>query len=326
MNRPLLTNSRLAVARSCQRKHFIEYGLGFRPARDAEQLVFGRLMHLALEAWWMGSDDRLNDALQVLELAECDPYDRARARVLMIGYDARWADDAALYEVLGVEVQFRAPLINPSTGRTSQTWDMGGKLDALVREIATGRNGVVEHKTSSDDITPGSPYWARLRMDPQISIYYAGGAAILGKPIDFCLYDVVRKFSTRPAKATPFDSRKYTKDGLLYKGQRDQDETPEEYETRLTALLAEAPATYFARGEVVRLDGEVDEAVADVWMMGQLLREADRLGRHPRNPNACLQWGYPCAYLPVCSGEGSLEDQTLYRKATSSHEELSPTP
>ena len=128
---PLLTASRLKTARACQRLHLYEYVQGFRPVRDAEALRFGTLIHLALEAWWRGTDDRLADALQVLELEPADPFDLARARAMTIGYDARWSGEQ--FEVLAVEAQFEAPLTNPGSGRNSQTWNLGGKLDAIVR-------------------------------------------------------------------------------------------------------------------------------------------------------------------------------------------------
>jgi hypothetical protein len=37
---------------------------------------------------------------------------------------------------------------------------------------------VVEHKTSSEDVTPGSFYWSRLRMDGQVSVYFDGARAL----------------------------------------------------------------------------------------------------------------------------------------------------
>jgi hypothetical protein len=245
---------------------------------------------------------------------EIDPYELARATAMIFGYDCRWSADADLYEVLGVECEFYTALVNPSTGAPSRTWRLGGKLDAAVREKATGREGVVEHKTSGEDITPGSEYWKRLRLDGQVSVYFEGARA-LGLDPQFCLYDVLLKPKLRPYKATALEDRKFKKDGTLYANQRERDETPEEYRDRLVEAIAEAPTSYFARGEVVRLESEMDDALFDVWQIGQQMREAERAGRYPRNPDACVRFGRTCSYFGVCTGEASLTDPALFRRS-----------
>lgn len=318
---PILSSSRLRDARACQRLHHYRYGLGYRPAVEADALRFGTLGHLALEAWWRAPDASCALALALQAMAgEADPFERAKAEALIIGYDARWSQDRALYRVLAVEAQFRTPLINPETGRPSQTWQLGGKLDVLVEEIATGRVTVVEHKFTTEDISAGTDYWRRLRMDPQVSLYYAGGEAILGRPIESCLYDVIKRPAQRPKKKTA--EIRLKKDGQPYANQQLADETPEEFRARVLEVIAEDPNGFFVRGEVVRLEGEVAEAVFDVWQLGQQLREAERLNRYPRNPSACLSYGRTCPFLGVCSKEASLEDPALFRKLETVHPEL----
>jgi hypothetical protein len=333
----------MACARRCQREHHIAYHLGYRPAGLAETLRFGLLLHLGLNAWLRSKADRLADALQVLELAEADEFDRAKATALMVGYDTRWLADADLYEVLGIEAEFLAPLRNPVTGMPSRTWQLGGKLDGLVREIATGRLGVLEHKSSTEDVGVGTDYWRRLRMDPQVSNYYAGGEVLLGRPVDFCIYDVVKKPLQRPSAIPLVDEagakivldasgqRVRTKDGKKWRETADaaagyvlqsRPETATEYRNRLVGVIGENPAAFYARGEVVRLGGEVDDAIFDAWQLAQQLHEANKIGRWPRNPNSCLRYGRSCAFLPVCSGEGSLDDTTQFRKLDDVHPEL----
>jgi len=247
-----------------------------------------------------------------------DPYTLARAEVMLRGYDARWSSDR--HEVLAVEAQFEAPLVNPDTMAASRTWVLGGKLDVLVRD-ELGRNLIVEHKTTSGDASPGSDYIKRLRLDGQISTYYRGAEA-LGHPVDGCLYDVLVKPALRPLKATPEESRKYTKDGRLYANQRDVDETPEEFRARLIDAIAEDPNRYFLRAEVVRLEAEMTEAMADTWGIGRSLRENELAGRFPRNPDACVRYGRTCEFFPVCTGEASLTDPALYELKKVLHPEL----
>jgi len=318
----LLTISRMKSARACLRLHKLRYLEGWRPVREADTLRFGTLIHAGLEAWWQAPmAHRLDAALAALDV-EADPYDRARARALIVGYDARWADQR--YETLGVEVAFVAPLVNPDTGAASRTYSLAGKIDAIVRD-AHGRVLIVEHKTSSEDVSTGSEYWRRLVMDGQVSVYFEG-ARSLGHDVEGCLYDVIAKPGLRPYKATPPESRKYTKDGSLYANQREEDETPDAYEARLLEAIAAAPDKFFARGEVPRLETELDEARADAWQTGRLLRESELAGRAPRNPDACVRYGRTCDFFDVCAGQASLDDPSRFIRLTHSHPELSGSP
>lgn len=319
----LLTSSRLRTARACQRLHHLAYGLGYRPVREEEALRFGTATHLGLNAWWRAwykaSEERLWLALEAVAGIE-DAFERVRAEELLRGYHYRWEGEA--YEVLGVELEFETELRNPSTGKPSRTWRLAGKLDLVVREVSTGRVLIGEHKTATGDIGPGSDYWKRLRLDGQVSVYYEG-ARSLGFDVSGCLYDVLGKPTQRPLLATPLEARKYTKEGNLYSNQRTEDETPEEYRTRVVEALASSPAYHYQRGEVVRLEEEMDEALWDVWALGQQLREAELAHRAPRNPDACTRWGRTCPFFSVCCGEASLEDPTLFTRSTTVHPELS---
>ncbi len=316
---PLLTASRARDYRACARLHHYKYELGFRPAVEAETARFGSLVHRALEAWWKAVDGaRLDAALAALEL-EADPFDRARAEVMIAGYDARWSGQEL--DVLAVEVEFVRPLVNPATGAESRTWRHAGKLDAVARERSTGRVLVVEHKTTSEDLTPGSEYWQRLRLDAQVSGYMAGARALGFEPVA-CLYDVLGKPAIRPGKATPIESRKYTKAGALYAGQREADETAEEFRARLVEAVAANPERYFARGEVVRLEEEEAEAAFDLWQTGRAIREGQLARRHPRNPDACQRWGRTCEFFGPCTRTASLDDPTRFRRTVTVHEEL----
>jgi hypothetical protein len=325
---PLLTTSRARSFRACARLHHYAYNLGFRTLRAAEALRFGTLMHLALEAWWrawMTGIDALLAAMAALE-SESDPFDRARAEALMIGYHARWIEwHPEALEVLAVERQFCAPLINPLTRCESRTWSFAGKLDAIARR--KDRVLVVEHKTTSEDVTAGSEYWRRLRMDPQITNYLAA-ASSLGFDARACLYDVIRKPDARPYKATPESERKYTKPtkkdpvSRLYANQRERDETPEEFRARLLTLIEADPDRFYARGEIVRLEGEVDEGAYDLWSTGRAIRDAQLADRHPRNPDHCMHWGRACDFFGVCTGVATLDDPTKFRQLDNVNEEL----
>jgi hypothetical protein len=136
-----------------------------------------------------------------------DPFERVRAEEMLRGYHYRWSGEDL--EPLAVEVEFRTPLINPATGAQSKTYDLGGKLDVVVRRRRGGAVFLVEHKSSNEDIRPGTEYWRRLRLDTQISQYFVGARA-LGYEDVGCIYDVLGKPAQRPYKATPRDERETT--------------------------------------------------------------------------------------------------------------------
>ena len=176
---------------------------------------------------------------------------------------------------------------------------------------------VVEHKTTSSDITPGSTYWRKLTLDTQVSQYLGATEGVEGM-----LYDVIRKPGIKPFKATPEADRKYTKAGTLYAAQRERDETPEEFSVRLRADISEGPNKYYARGIIVRLPSERTEAARDTWLVAGSIRESMRLDAWPRNPGSCDAYGRTCDYWAVCAGETTIQDDTRFRTAETPHEEL----
>lgn len=231
-----------------------------------------------------------------------DAFEIQKAIAMLTGYAARWPLDE--YEVLGVEVEFRAPLINPETGAESKTFVLGGKLDALVRD-KSGDVYIVEHKTSGEDITPGSMYWKRLRLDSQCSTYLVGVRAMGHEPKGI-IYDVLGKPKLKPLEAN---------------SRRPVAESPEAYGQRCADAIMTDPDAYYQRGPVVRLIDEEREAALDLWQTAQTMRDYRRLKLAPRTPEACTSYGSTCQYFAACVGEAALSGP-LYEDAEL-HEELS---
>ena len=340
----LLTSSRIRAAHACPRLDHYRYGLGL-VAPSTGAMAFGTAIHAGLEAWWATIRDGLpGDALDAaLAVLDCqplaDPYDLARAEAMLVAYDVRWLRWACSVEVLAIEAEFRAPLRHPD-GRTARTWSLAGKLDALVR-LSDGRVAIVEHKTTSRDAGAGTEYRARLTLDPQVSVYHDGAAA-LGYAADLCLYDVLVKPSQKPLTATPDEDRVYTQpksrackacrkapgvhveDGItcaegrivtdpggrLRAGQRVADETPEEYRARLIEAIAADPDRYLIHAEIVRTERDRAEHGADVWETVHAIEHHRRRlpVLPPRHASACFAHGSPCAFLPLCEGRGRIED------------------
>lgn len=332
--RRLITASLLRSFRACQRKHHYRYTLGVRPVREGDNLRFGTVMHAALEVYWIARRDGAespaslaNDALHA-RARDLDAYALARATAMLCAYTAHW--DTVECEVLGVEVQFVSRMINPETGRASTAYDLGGKIDAIIR-LSDGRIAVLEHKTSSEDLSLGGEYQQRLTLDGQVGQYFDGGDALhaqgqLPGTIDLVIYDVLGKPKIRPAKATPVEDRKYKKDGTLYAAQRETDETAEEFGLRCAEAIAADPAKYIVQYEVHRFATDRAEHQTDVWLLKDQLLAVEGLVRKgrtpPKNPDACFKYGSACEFLGVCQGRASLQDPTLFRQAEREHEEL----
>lgn len=343
----LMTASRARDARACRRRHYLRYTLGYRSAADAAALRFGTLLHLMLEAWWRAVMEGLDVeswlawAQAALAHHQVDALELAKLRVLMTGYHLRWLDEAQHYEVLGVEMKFEGPLTNPKTGKQSRLWKLAGKLDVLVRDRRDGLVRVIEHKSSSEDTSPGSDYWRRLKMDGQVSVYFEGGR-ILGHEVYAVLYDVVGKLQ-HEFKQVPVTDERGLKIVLNAAGERVRNgkgqwrqtadkeqgftlqtrpETVEEFMERMAGVLAEEPHRFFNRAEVHRLEQELADGITDVWQLGQSLRDEELEQRFPRNPDACMQPGRTCPFFAACAGEASLEDQRLYVRSDDVHPEL----
>lgn len=217
----LYTSSRLRVLRECLRKHFYRYTLGLQTEANAA-MRFGTLGHAALEAWYRAwraedlardaawatgatydppPDPRLPAALSVIGAApDLSPFDRTKLRVLVTAYHHRWGGKD--WEVLAVEKEFRYYLGDR---------EIGGKIDAIIRDRADGRVYVVEHKFTGADASLGAPYWERLTIDTQVSIYIDGAAMLGYGDIAGCIYDVIKRPAHEPKLATPPDRREYTK-------------------------------------------------------------------------------------------------------------------
>jgi len=321
----LVTNSSLRTFARCAREYLHHNEQGYEPNGErAAALRFGTMVHAGLEAWWLAppGEGRLAAAFAAIQPepgVEADPFDLVRVEELLRGYDARWG--AEQIETLAVEAEFVTDLRNPETGAASRTFRLGGKLDGIAR-LDDGRVVIVEHKTTSEQIGAGSTYWQRLVIDPQVSTYFVGARA-LGFDVAACLYDVIGKPGIRPAKATPVESRKFTKDGRLYAAQREADETPEDFRVRYRAAIEADPSQVYQRGEVVRLEDEERDAAFDAWQRAAQIRDARRTGCWPRNPDACVRYGRTCDFWAVCTRTGLIDDPALFRRADRAHRELS---
>lgn len=255
----------------------------------------------------------------------------AKVKGLMVGYDARWG--GAEWTLDGPpEVTVHLPIVNVETGRTSRTFTQAGKYDGIA--IGYGKHVLLEHKScsSSEDIAdPNAPYWRRLAIDSQVSTYMLQSIQE-GRPLDGCLFDVIRKPGIRPKKLTKADVAEISAKGSYCGFQVAQEEyeavlngqgeeTPYLYFVRLAAETLAEPEKYFQRRMIPRLDSDVAEYAGELWAMADEIRLARVSGRHYRNSAACLEWGRPCEFLGICSGHDAPESDN-WTRAEHVHGEL----
>ncbi len=322
---PVLSNSSLTCFRRCPREYQFRYVMLRRPRRKVEALRFGSFFHVGLNAWWTCEgaatpEVRLLAAMHAVEARaakneeDADPFDMVKTVTLLAGYTARWGEEG--YLTIAVEKNFRLEF---------DGYALVGSIDA-VAERRDVHN--VEHKTTAADISPTSDYWRHVdTMDPQVSTYMRASRS-LGYDVRDTLYDVVRKPTLLPYKATPEEAKKYTKPTKaepvprLYANQREEDETPAEYGERLTADIVSKPDWYFQRRTIVRLEHDDAEHERDVEQTARMIAFCDERGAWPRSPSACERYGRLCDFHEVCSGLTTIDDGTRFTTKTKQHEEL----
>lgn len=318
----LLTHSRQDTFKTCRRKHFFSYELGLRRTTDAKALRMGSAFHEGVETLGNGGTleaacEAVRQAYDVEDVFDQYEWDIERETVLRLvcAYQWRWTNDSLGY--MAVERSFELPLLNPVTKKRTSSFNLAGKIDAIVR-LEDGRVAVKETKLFGDDIGQDSDLWRRMRMDHQVSLYMTA-ARRLGFEVETVLYDVARKPTIKPTAVPLLDSggikivldrngeRVRTGKGAFRQTGSTEDGyilqtrpmTIEEWGEKLTNDIAERPDFYFQRIEVPRLDQDLYEYQSEIWEIQQAIRTAQKSGHWFRtvNKNTCSF----CPYFDICA-------------------------
>lgn len=334
----LLTHSRQSCFQTCRRKHYLRYVLGVRPQTDAKALRLGKVIHHALDLHAKGTwaDEAITRAtgyydhrLETIQMDTDEAYEhqieRAYCHAMLAAYFQHYANtdlppSLRVVEVVASELPFDLPIINPDTQHSIRTFRNAGKIDKIVR-LADGRLAVMEHKTTSDSIEPGSNYWLRLIIDQQISRYMLAARA-LGYAVETVLYDVIAKPSHSP-KMVPMLDEDGLKVVLDQNGHRvrnadgkwrqtansdlgyvmyDRRETAEEFDARVFGAMVSTPERYFARREIPRLTADLAAYERELYCQARDMHSAQVNGWHFRNTAACVGFG-SCEYLSSCANQ-----------------------
>lgn len=343
----VLTYSSTNTYSACPRRYQLGYVERFRAVKVAKPLVVGTIIHKLIEAFWCAVRDGLDAKAILLALVaqEFSGYELARFRPLLVAYATVWLTDT--WTVLEVEKKFRMPLRDPQ-GRVSKRFALEGKIDRIMRGPDNIQR-LVEVKTAGVDVSEGSPYRQRLALDEQISMY-CDGAEALGYAIDRVTYDVLVKPRLRPKMATPPDDRKYTlakyskpqysrvtkarpekvllKEARLLRppqlraGQREVDETVEEFELRVAQAIAKDPAAFIVRFRVPRDAKRTTRFRLNLVSTSRHIALDTDLGYFAEKSHACEQPGRRCQFAPHCLDGIPLADTTTFTRVDAMHTEL----
>ena len=305
-------------------------------------LAFGRAGHKGQEALWRwegapADPGRLQAAVDAFQ-ASADteglcPEDRILGQVLLLGYAARWDDlKLSFHTAPLVEQKVVVPVLDPA-GQPDPDLVLVAVFDVVAYD-EDGSTVPIEHKFTVSNIDPGGAYWGRLDLNLQASIQWIV-ATDAGRSVGHLLWDAIRAPQLRMYQATPLDKREFYKkaykraDGTVAQagdpkpGIRLEDETMDAFTARVVASVLSTPAGFFGRKVVTRDEGELDRVRLDLWGWGQQMLRARETGAYPRNLDACetvkrMQGGIECAYLPVCTGETTIDDDRVYQIRTRS--------
>lgn len=269
-----LHSSEMLTYQRCPREWQHAYVARRVPLLRPEALTRGKAVHQWLAGAWSGVPAALPE----------DPI----AQACCLGYAARYGRQVTDLQQVQVEVGWEG-LVGGV--------ECAGELDAIGYE-SDGQEVIVDHKTTSRDISPGSSYWSEIVTgNVQVSMYAAAhpGAKLM--------WDVIRKPALRKLRAG-----------------KPNEETDAQLVVRCLEAMAEDPARYFARVTVVRLEHEHAAFAEDVAAVDALRRG----GPNPRNPSSCHSFGRLCRYHSVCYGNVSLDDDSVYGMNTHGLETSEP--
>lgn len=350
-----ITNSSMSCFKSCRQKFYWSYELRWRPAQEKHFLRIGSMVHEGLDLMAKGVDlEKIIDVIvnlyaeKIIDLTQQFQNDEleyklsiecATVQALVSGYFEAWKDSKV--EILESEQIFDLPIYNEN-GNEMRLFRQQGKRDRLGK-LPDGRIALIETKTCSEDIAPGSEYRNVLAINQQISMYY-NAALMEGKKIETTLYDCIRKPTIKPSDVPLVD-----KDGIkivlgtdgkrVMKANGEPRKSadtakgyvlqtcpmkPVEWLKKLTEDIAERPEFYYQRFEVPRLQSDIDGFKDELWMIAKDIGDCRRLGRWYRNTSNCRMFNSLCSYYPLCAGERDLSNGVPegFRQAETVHEEL----
>lgn len=176
----LVRNSEIKTYKRCRLRWDWSYNLHLEPSQSASALRFGELVHGALERWYIPGRKRgPHPAKTFIKLYQKQLERLTRLRMKK-GDDWIDADELGVamlkhyVEHYGTDdhIEIVAPEM-PFKVRLAPDVVSVGKLDAVYRDLSTGRLGIIDHKTAASIGT------GHLTLDEQAGTYFAVAPSFL---------------------------------------------------------------------------------------------------------------------------------------------------
>ncbi len=320
-----LTQSSAAAFRSCHKKAYLRYELGWSPRVQPAPMRFGNLVHDGLQAYHLGQDPN-----PIIKLKAQTQEDRIAAMAMLKGYHTKYGDETGTdgFDVLALEKEFSLPLFDDD-GNEIAGWKRAGKLDGVVRKRSDGKLWLLEHKTASKI---DSSYLARLWIDFQITYYSDVGIAVFGEPINGVIYNVLQK----PSKAdmtlfvgetdaewqARYDQAKNKK--LL---KRKLSDTMDDFQARMNKHFSN-PANYH-REEIFLTEADKALVSREAYETSVDWQSAVERGENAfyRNTNSCYgKFNSACSYIQACQNGYNPAVMDAHYEKIKAHSELEALP
>ena len=333
MTKEILTYSAIKLFQSCRYKYNLRMIEGLAPLTQDDNLYLGSVWHLVQEIWYGGGDCESKIVKAGLIIDQSFPNRQTDSKqkrdwhlchAMFRGYINRYPDDE--FKVLGVEMEFAIPIINPSTGRSSRTFELRGKVDGLAQLKQTGELFILEHKSAAQ-IT--GDYIERLPSDFQINLYAMALSRFLKRKISGVIYSITRKASLKQSEGETEEQFEIRKAELIQKSKtgktsakRKMPETDDDFRERLVEKYNDQEMYY---REVLYLSAEdAARTSSELWDITKLILAAKRENSWIPNWDNCFRFGnQPCMYWTLCRSNNNPIVRDNHYEHRPPHSELS---
>lgn len=234
--------SQIKQFKACRRGYFFKYVEELEPVQKADALEIGSNYHSLLEKLYNEGETALADEPFSKEVAMACAY----RKYIYPQFKVKVAED-----------NFEYPLRNGDS--------LIGRVDGVAE------NGMlVEHKTTSSEITPQYEY--NLFWDEQILAY------MLAHDVRQMYYTVCRKPTIR----------------------QKQNETDEQFFTRMVEWYDTDTDKKIRLILIERTDEEIEKFKLELQSIIETIKNADEEGNYYSNCLWCNAWGRRCEYSSIC--------------------------
>lgn len=174
----MIRTSERSSYKHCRQAWWWAYVEHLRPIRVKSPLFFGSMAHEALEHWYIPGKERGVHPAETFERLWNEWLDSGGEEVMvedwpagelgvrmMNNYVDHFGEDKN-WEVIQPEMLFQVDVMHPVSGRYLFTYV--GTIDAVIRDLTTGKVGLLEHKTGAGLDPFGSP----ITLDDQNGAYW----------------------------------------------------------------------------------------------------------------------------------------------------------